>query len=370
MVMFDHKHDNSGIAPAKIYFLISVYAQYWGGLFKAIINAQPETEIVVVHFDRLNKEQISQTISQDIPARFIKRSSLDRKGLLRILQADMPSIVYISGWVDKDYLYCAKKYRAINKNVSVVCGIDDQWKGTLRQHLGVIYFTIFYRNIFNFMWVSGKPQYHYAERFGYNHSSIIGDLLSAQTTVFHEKTEPSRRFVFVGRFVRVKGLDVLLTAYKSLPEIIKKNWSLVLIGDGPERDMIREFCRDEENIYIKPFMSQEELLKDLKQGGVCCMSSRFESWGVAIHEMAILGYPLIVSSACGAATEFLISGYNGYLFRSEDSKSLCDALKRMACLPDETLKLFSSRSSALGRRINNEYSAFSLLSTQHLVDIQ
>lgn len=369
MGMFEYSHDNGKTGPPKIYFLISVYAQYWGGLFKAIINIQPGTEIVVVHFDRLKSGQISQAISQDIPARFIKRSSLDRKGLLRMLQADMPSIIYISGWVDKDYLHSARKYRAINKHVSVVCGIDDQWKGTLRQYLGVVFFAIFYRRIFNFMWVSGKPQYHYAERFGYNHCSIISNLLSAESVVFDEKTEPSRRFVFVGRFVRVKGLDVLLKAYKALPGEIKKNWSLVLIGDGPERDMIQESCRVEENIYIKPFMSQEVLLQELKKGGVCCMPSRFESWGVAIHEMALLGYPLIVSSACGAATEFLISGYNGYLFRSEDVESLRDALQRMASLSDETLKLFSTRSSTLGRRINNELSAYSLLSTQYLVDI-
>lgn len=370
MDIFEPKDNNGKHDPSKVYFLISVYAQYWGGLFKAIKNIQPCTEIVVIHFDRLKNGQVNQEISSDIPARFIKRSSLNRRNLLCMLQADMPSIIYISGWVDKDYLHCVRKYRAINKHVAVVCGIDDQWKGSIRQYLGVAFFTIFYRRIFNFMWVSGKPQYHYAERFGYNHCNIISNLLSAESVVFDEKNEPSKRFVFVGRFVQVKGLDLLLKAYKALPREIKKKWSLVLIGDGPDRDLIQETCRDEENIHIKPFMSQEVLLRELRKGGVGCMPSRSEAWGVAIHEMALLGYPLIVSSACGAATEFLISGYNGYLFKSEDVESLRDSMQRMTCVSDETLKLYSTRSSILGKRINNELSAYSLLSTQYLVKLQ
>ena len=99
------------------------------------------------------------------------------------------------------------------------------------------------------------------------------------------------------------------------------------------------------------------------------MPSRSEAWGVAIHEMALMGFPLVLSSSCGAASEFLIPGYNGYLFRSEDASSLGRALEKIAALPSETLRLFSQRSTAIGRRISNEFSAHSLLATQDLLHL-
>jgi glycosyltransferase involved in cell wall biosynthesis len=355
------------VRAPRILFLFSSYAHYWGGLIKAIASVRPGTDIVVVHRDWPKSGQVTHEIPPDVPARFVRRSSVTRRGLMQMLQADRPDIIYISGWVDREYLACARAYRFANPKVAVVCGIDDQWKGSVRQRLGVVYFGLFYRSVFNFMWVSGKPQYHYAERFGYDHTNIISNLLSADSTKFTSPAAVSRRFVFVGRFIRVKGLDLLLRAYLSLPEGIRREWSLDLIGEGPELAEIQAMCKGESGIRIKPFMNQPDLLRELMGGGVCCMPSRFEPWGVAIHEMALLGYPLILSSACGAATEFLVSGCNGFLFRSEEVGSLRNALLRIASCPEDTLQEFGFRSVALGRRISSEMSAHSLLSTQYLV---
>ncbi|NMC93501.1 MAG: glycosyltransferase family 4 protein [Syntrophorhabdus sp.] len=90
---------------------------------------------------------------------------------------------------------------------------------------------------------------------------------------------------------------------------------------------------------------------------------------MAIHEMALLGYPLIISSACGAATEFLITGYNGFLFRKGDAGSLRDAMMRIASLSMEELETFTLRSHMLGQRITSEHTAYSLLSVLDLARI-
>lgn len=299
---------------------------------------------------------------ESVPSvKFHSRDKFEKESLLKFLEDTSPDIIYVSGWMDSAYLYSVKKYRSTDVCFPItVCGIDDQWKGSLRQYVGRIYFRLFYRKLFDFMWVSGKPQYHYAQRFGYAHENIISNLLSSDISVFNKKTDVSRRFVFVGRFAPVKGLNVLLDAYESLPESIRDQWPLVLIGDGVLRQEVEK--RASAQIIVKPFLQPTELMEDLMQGGVACVPSYYEPWGVVIHEMALLGYPLILSAACGAATEFLISGYNGFLFRSNDVESLRGALLKITTLSNEQLERFSNNSHLLGQRITPEQAAYSLLS--------
>lgn len=192
-------------------------------------------------------------------------------------------------------------------------------------------------------------------------------MLSADTSTFNKKSAVTKRFVFVGRFVPAKGLNLLLDAYDSLPEKVKAEWPMVLIGDGELRDDIEK--RASSHIIIKPFLQLDALIDELMQGGVACITSYHDQWGVAIHEMALIGYPLVLSSACGAATEFLISGYNGFLFRKGNVESLREALLRISELSAQELEAFSTRSHSLGRRITSDLVAHSLLSVLPLARI-
>jgi glycosyltransferase involved in cell wall biosynthesis len=351
----------------RILILYSTLVHYVTGMLKALKQCTEDMNIDVVSWDKGNINSSQYVIEKVEGVNFHTRSSLSDEGLLDLLRSRNPDIIYVSGWMDKGYLWAIKRYRSEGGRTQVLCGIDDQWKGTLRQRLGQIYFHFFYRKIFDFMWVSGKPQYHYAQRFGYDHERIISNMLSADTSVFDQKHSFSRRFVFVGRFVPVKGLDLLLGAYLSLPEETKSEWPLVLIGDGGLKEEIEN--RKSEHITVKPFMQPNGLVDELMKGGVGCIPSHTEQWGVAIHEMALLGYPLILSSACGAATEFLINGYNGFLFRKGDATSLRDAMMRVVSLSMEELDAFSLRSHMLGQRITSEHVAYSLLSVLDLKEI-
>jgi glycosyltransferase involved in cell wall biosynthesis len=347
----------------RIVVLYSVVVHYVIGVIRELRKIA-DVEIDVVHWDRRSANTSQYVVGTVDGVRFHARSALSDASLFDLLRSRQPDIVWVSGWMDAGYLRAIRGYRAGGGSCQVVCGIDDQWKGTLRQRLGQNYFRLFYRDLFDFMWVSGKPQYHYAQRFGYPRERIISNLLSADTARFAHKAAVNRRFVFVGRFDPVKGLDLLLDAYEGLPEAIRSQWPLVLIGDGELRARLeRRRC---ETVDVKPFMQPEELVAELLSGGVACITSFHEQWGVAIHEMALLGYPLILSSACGAATEFLISGYNGYLFKSGDVASLHTALELVSNLPADQLEAYSARSHALGRRISSEHAAQSLLSVIHL----
>lgn len=344
----------------KIVFFYTVVVHYVIGLLRALKKVDPNIGLTVVFYDKKNINSSRYIVPSIDGINFIQRSVVDKQGLLDLLIKEDPSIIYISGWVDKDYIWAAKKYKRRNFDVKIVNGIDDQWFGSLRQHIGAYYFKFSYRKLFDYFWIAGKPQYQYAQKFGYNQQNIIYNLLSADETIFSTGSVVSQRFVFLGRFVTVKGIDLLLDAYNSLSEDVKSKWPLVLIGDGPLRDSIK--ANQDKNIQILPFLQPDELKNEIQKGGVLCLPSRFESWGLVIHELALNGYPLVVSSVCGAASEFLINGYNGYMFESGSVESLRNSLLNIISLSNENLSLFSLRSRMLGVRINSEISAYSLLS--------
>jgi len=263
--------------------------------------------------------------------------------------------------MDRLYLDVLRRYRKVTRTI-VVAGIDDQWHGGFRQRLGVFYCQLFYRHLIDVMWVAGGPQRIFAERFGYRGKRVIPYLLSADVDrMIEQPIQAGKRFLFVGRFDPVKGLNTLVDAYRLLPDSVRSSWTLELVGDGP----LRESLSGEATlpgIRIHPYLQPDDLLSFLADGGVACFPSLHEQWGVAIHELAALGCPLVLSDVCGAATEFLIDGYNGYRCCPGDPKSLSECMHRVAALSDAHRQLFSQRSRQLASRITPKLSAASILS--------
>ena len=52
-------------------------------------------------------------------------------------------------------------------------------------------------------------------------------------------TDRRQEILSVARLVPQKGLDLLLRAFASLPESVRFGWTLVLVGDGPEREQLQ-----------------------------------------------------------------------------------------------------------------------------------
>jgi len=64
-----------------------------------------------------------------------------------------------------------------------------------------------------------------------------------------------------------------------------------------------------------------------------------EPWGVAVHEFAAAGFPLLLSDQVGAASAFLKKGQNGFSFKAGNVNGIIEAMKSITALSDE--KIFS-----------------------------
>lgn len=344
----------------RLVFLYSSLNGFVISTLRALQNTGKCQVIDIVHWDKGRTSGNSFQNPVDHFANFHRRSQFDEASLFSFLKQKNPDIIYISGWMDPGYLAALRKYRSESINNITVCGIDDQWRGSARQWLGKYYYKFKYRKLFDRIWAAGAPQYHFARHLGYGDHEIIFNLLSADTGLFIPTQSISRRFVYVGRLEMQKGPDILVSAYRELSDETRRRWPLHIIGDGSLRPEIERNMP--EGVSLLSYLQPEALSRELAKGGIGCQPSRFEQWGVSIHELALLGYPLLVSSACGAASEFVIDGFNGFYFQKESPAALLSAMKSCIELDDADLRRFSEASKSLGARISSDMSAYSLLS--------
>jgi glycosyltransferase involved in cell wall biosynthesis len=88
--------------------------------------------------------------------------------------------------------------------------------------------------------------------------------------------------------------------------------------------------RAQPEIETLPFMAQTELAKQAKQSGAFVLPSRYEPWGVVVHEFSTAGLPLILSDQVGASAQFLVDELNGSSFCHESAEDLAAKMYAMS----------------------------------------
>ncbi len=328
----------------------------------------------VIKITNLYIHLVHYPVSEDAPyqlpvidrIKYYSKSETCNNDIIEMIKKYNPKFIFASGWIDKDYLKIAKF--AKQKNIPVIAGCDTQWRGNFRQKVAVVFSRFLIRKYFNYIMVAGFYQHEYARLLGFKRENVLYPFLSASKDLFNnifrkclmlKKQRYPHNLLFVGRFEKEKGIELLIKAYKEI--IDKKGWTLTLVGNGSLKEEIVRKNRDNNKIIIKDFLQPDYLVNEIEKSGAFCLASSFEQFGVVIHEFASAGLPIIASNVCGATSIFLKEGYNGYLFKSNDINSLKSKLKRLFNLSDNELIEFSERSNQLSKSITPEIHAANFL---------
>jgi glycosyltransferase involved in cell wall biosynthesis len=345
----------------KILYLYEEVMGYTMATIRAL--AERGADMHIIHWDhkKLTPYQIPQTPN----VHMYPRSRMTTTAMRALADEIEPTLTVVSGWTDKGYLQLAKALKARGSTVAVA--LDGQWRGAMRQRLAAVLGGAgYFRRYFSHAWITGTYQFEYARRLGFNKNRIIYDLYSADVTLFHQANRQAsaerslkypHRFLFIGRFEPVKGLNVLIEAWRVVGDA-RRDWDLCLIGHGTLRNALTALP----GVVVKDFMQPSKLIDELQHAGCFVLPSHSEPWGVAVHECAAAGIPLILSDVVGAASTFLISGFNGFNFTAGDSHSLANRMAQIIALSDEQLRVMSDHSHDLSHRITPSSSAANLLS--------
>ncbi|MEO1384556.1 MAG: glycosyltransferase family 4 protein, partial [Bacteroidota bacterium] len=149
--------------------------------------------------------------------------------------------------------------------------------------------------------------------------------------------------LYVGRLVPFKGIGEVTEAFIRLAE--KYEWSLQIVGAGEIA------VPSHPRIQVQGFVQPEVLPSLAREAGAFVLASHVEPWGVALHEFAAAGLPLLASEAVGAADAFVRDGYNGFVHKAQDAASMIHMMEKLFQLDDATLKIWGDRSHQLAQQI-------------------
>jgi glycosyltransferase involved in cell wall biosynthesis len=137
-------------------------------------------------------------------------------------------------------------------------------------------------------------------------------------------SENSLVFLYAGKFEEVKDPPIIPKAF--IKAQLKGDVHLVMVGNGILEKPLKEEYGDFFNIHFLDFQNQTMMPSIYEMADVYILSSKSETWGLAVNEAMANGKAIIVSDKCGCAVDLVKNGKNGYIFRSGNIEDLQNKL--------------------------------------------
>jgi len=181
-------------------------------------------------------------------------------------------------------------------------------------------------------------------------SVVIKNAVEVQD--FPDTLNKSYDIIFVGRLEKAKGVDVLLRAIQLLEKNRSLNLKVAIVGDGSQRDYLKNMVRDLEIKSKVEFLGVREDVSELMRSSkIFVLPSRWEGLPMVILEAMANKVP-IIASAVGGIPEVISDGIHGLLIEPDNWDVLASRIELL--LNDASLRKKLSENAF--ERVLSDYS--------------
>jgi glycosyltransferase involved in cell wall biosynthesis len=179
------------------------------------------------------------------------------------------------------------------------------------------------------------------------------------------------RFVFVGRLVDWKAVDVVIHALQQVPTA-----ELEIIGDGPMLPAWKSLAKElgiENRVHFRGWLSQKDCALRLQSSTALVLPSLYECGGAVVLEAMAMGKP-VIATKWGGPADYLDASC-GILIEPESRDSLVHgfaaAMQRLATSPEIAQSMgaagyaLSTRNFDWQRKIDHMTSIYQTLLQRH-----
>jgi glycosyltransferase involved in cell wall biosynthesis len=327
---------------------------YMAACWRALA-ARPDIDLFVITHAQQSDTAFDAKLMAGLNYRAIALDSPEATGTVRqILRDRNAQVLTVPGWV-----FSPLRKLVLDKDLGrlpVVMGMDTPLRLSWRQQFGRIRLHRYLSRI-DCAVVAGERAFQLACYLGLPERKIrrgvYGFDHSAFTPVLERRMRDHapwpRRFLYVGRYIESKGIDVLIAAYELYRKSSSNPWPLTCCGSGPLGQDLAKVSGVEDLGFQQP----ADLPAIFARSGVFVLPSRYEPWGVVIAEAAGAGLPVLCTEACGASVELVRSRYNGLTFPTGDPQELAKAFRWAEDRYDQ-LPLWGQRSQQLAAPFSAE----------------
>lgn len=147
---------------------------------------------------------------------------------------------------------------------------------------------------------------------------------------------PRPVFLFTGQVIPRKGVAQLLQACKILRDRGCSHYTLLIVGNGEQRQQLETFCQLEELtdcVRWLGWVNYGQLGAYFHSADVFILPTLEDVWGMVILEAMTFAKPILCSKWAGAS-EMVIEGENGLLFDSSQPEEIAAAMARLINQPE------------------------------------
>ena len=264
----------------------------------------------------------------------------------RVVDDFSPDALIVNSWHIGAYRRIARRRRG--RSVRIVT-VHNQWTATPKQLVARAAAPVLLHPTYDAAFVCDERQAVFAEKLGFPAERMLWGVNSCDQPLFaavaadRGDVPPPPAFLYVGRLVDDKAIDVLAAAYSRYREATQDPWPLVVAGLGPRADLLRSI----DGVEMLGFVQPEQLPAVFARTGCLVLPSRLEPWAVVVHEAVSAGLAVVCTRACGAATRLVLDGYNGAVVSPGSVDGLAAALARISSTPSEGRRAMAVASTSL-----------------------
>ena len=241
-----------------------------------------------------------------------------------------PDIIVLPGWGHPPYVRLATHPQLRDKRF-VMC-MDTPRKDNLRQRLARLKVGRFIDRMDRVV-VPGERSWQYARLLRVPEQKLRRGLYGIDYALLRplwqkRAEQPGgwpKAFLYMGRYVADKAIDVMLEAYGLYRKSGEDPWPLSCCGKGPEAARIKSA----EGVIDRGFVQPADQPELLLHHGVLVLASRYEPWGLVIVEACAAGLPVLCTEACSAAIETVRPMYNGLVVATDDAEAFAAGMISM-----------------------------------------
>lgn len=133
-------------------------------------------------------------------------------------------------------------------------------------------------------------------------------------------------FLFVGRLVKRKNVDLIIRAAQQLND---DRIAVVIAGTGEEFASLESMAGDDPRVIMAGPIAPDQLPLYYAMSDVMVLPANQEPWGLVINEAMACGLAVIAHRHCGATVD-LVAPDNGFTLETFNADELARAIKSIA----------------------------------------